>query len=171
MWFEAIRLPTPRLPEWRNSQTRSRSSAVTSMKWLPEPRLPSCIGQFGDVASTDCSTPRRPASSRSSATRFSAVGVSRLLYRPADRGTARSMSPRSGASGPRSRISATDHGVRTAIMPQPMSTPTAAGMIASRVGSTEPTVAPLPRCASGMSATCGWTIGSDAVRSACRRVS
>ena len=34
--------------------------------------------------------------------------------------------------------------VRTAIMPQPMSTPTAAGMIAPSVGMTEPTVAPLP---------------------------
>ncbi len=45
--------------------------------------------------------------------------------------------------------------VRTAIMPQPMSTPTAAGMMAPSVGMTEPTVAPLPRCASGMSARCG----------------
>ena len=35
-------------------------------------------------------------------------------------------------------------GVRTAIMPQPMSTPTAAGMTAPRVASTVPTVAPLP---------------------------
>ena len=34
--------------------------------------------------------------------------------------------------------------VRTAIMPQPMSTPTAAGMIAPLVGITEPTVAPMP---------------------------
>ena len=46
--------------------------------------------------------------------------------------------------------------VRTAIMPQPMSTPTAAGMIAPTVGMTLPTVAPLPRCASGISARCGW---------------
>jgi hypothetical protein len=35
--------------------------------------------------------------------------------------------------------------VRTAIMPQPISTPTAAGMIAARVGMTDPTVDPLPR--------------------------
>ena len=40
-----------------------------------------------------------------------------------------------------------------ATTPQPMSTPTAAGMIASAVGMTEPMVAPLPRWASGMSAT------------------
>ena len=45
--------------------------------------------------------------------------------------------------------------VRTAIIPQPMSTPTAAGMTAPSVGMTLPTVAPLPRWASGMSATWG----------------
>src|ERR1017187_6158925 len=60
--------------------------------------------------------------------------------------------------------------VRTAIMPQPMSTPTAAGMMAPRVGITEPMVAPRPRCASGISATCGNTNGMAAVRSACSRV-
>ena len=37
-------------------------------------------------------------------------------------------------------------------MPQPISTPTAAGMIARRVGITEPTVAPMPACTSGMAA-------------------
>lgn len=60
--------------------------------------------------------------------------------------------------------------VRTAIMPQPMSTPTAAGMIARSVGMTEPTVAPRPRWASGISATCGWMNGILAVVSACCRV-
>jgi hypothetical protein len=35
--------------------------------------------------------------------------------------------------------------VLTAIMPQPMSTPTAAGMIAPLVGITLPTVAPIPK--------------------------
>jgi hypothetical protein len=39
-------------------------------------------------------------------------------------------------------------------------------MIARSVGMTEPTVAPLPRCASGMSARCGKTNGSDAAASA-----
>src|SRR5262245_40598965 len=38
-------------------------------------------------------------------------------------------------------------------MPQPMSTPTAAGMIAPLVAITEPTVAPRPKCTSGMAAT------------------
>src|SRR5438309_6683098 len=55
-------------------------------------------------------------------------------------------------------------------MPHPMSTPTAAGMIAPTVGITLPTVAPLPRCASGIRARCGRTKGIDAVRSACARV-
>ncbi len=35
-------------------------------------------------------------------------------------------------------------------MPQPMSTPTAAGETASRMAITLPTVAPLPRCTSGI---------------------
>jgi threonyl-tRNA synthetase len=51
-----------------------------------------------------------------------------------------------------------------------MSTPTAAGMMASRVGITDPTVAPMPGCASGMSATCPSTMGSRAVRRACASV-
>ena len=42
---------------------------------------------------------------------------------------------------------------RTAFIPQPMSTPTAAGMIACRVGITLPTVAPIPACTSGIAAT------------------
>ena len=50
--------------------------------------------------------------------------------------------------------------VCTAIMPQPMSTPTAAGMIAPLVGITLPTVAPMPKCTSGITATCWKTKGS-----------
>src|SRR6185369_16986334 len=46
------------------------------------------------------------------------------------------------------------NGVFTAIMPQPISTPTVAGITASFVATTEPTMLPLPRCASGISATC-----------------
>src|SRR5687768_2122440 len=57
--------------------------------------------------------------------------------------------------------------VRTAAMPHPMSTPTAAGMIAPRVGTTEPTVAPMPRCTSGMTATHGPTNGSEAMLRSC----
>ena len=55
-------------------------------------------------------------------------------------------------------------------MPQPMSTPTAAGMIAPSVGITDPTVAPLPRWASGIKATCGKMNGICDVRTAWSRV-
>ena len=47
-------------------------------------------------------------------------------------------------------------------MPQPMSTPTAAGMIAPEVGMTLPTVAPMPQCTSGIAATHLWMMGSRA---------
>ena len=53
--------------------------------------------------------------------------------------------------------------VRTAAMPQPMSTPTAAGHTASFMAMTEPTVAPLPKCTSGMTATWWNTHGSRAM--------
>ena len=48
-----------------------------------------------------------------------------------------------------------------------MSTPTAAGITASLVGITDPTVEPIPTCASAISATCGVTNGNEAVSSAC----
>ena len=54
--------------------------------------------------------------------------------------------------------------VRTAIIPQPMSTPTAAGMIALVVAITLPTVAPIPACTSGITATHLWMKGSWATR-------
>src|ERR1019366_5320273 len=59
--------------------------------------------------------------------------------------------------------------VSMAIMPQPMSTPTAAGMIAPSVGMTDPTVAPRPGCASDISARCGNMNGIVDVASACSR--
>jgi len=75
-------------------------------------------------------------------------------------GTARSIALRtpfklSGRSEPVSDVC-------TAIIPQPMSTPTAAGTIASRVGMTLPTVAPIPQCTSGIAATHLWMIGNFA---------
>ncbi len=70
----------------------------------------------------------------------------------------------------RARSAASDSGrslalsvVCTAIMPQPMSTPTAAGMIAPFVAITEPTVAPLPTCTSGITARCECTNGMRAM--------
>jgi hypothetical protein len=35
-----------REPGWRNSHTPSSSSRLTSMKWWPEPSVPSCRRQF-----------------------------------------------------------------------------------------------------------------------------
>src|SRR4051794_24485447 len=91
------------------------------------------------------------------------------LYFPAERGTADSIAVR---RPPRRCIgrSLTTYGVRTAIIPQPMSTPTAAGMIAPSVGMTDPTVAPLPRWASGISAMCGWMKGIPLAVTAWSRV-
>lgn len=57
--------------------------------------------------------------------------------------------------------------VCTAIMPQPMSTPTAAGITAAIVGITLPTVAPIPRCTSGIAATQPCTIGKRAMFESC----
>src|SRR5688572_31205391 len=65
-------------------------------------------------------------------------------------GTARSIAVRTARrlSGRSDAVSV----VFAAIMPQPRSTPTAAGMTALRVGMTLPTVEPLPTCTSGITA-------------------
>ena len=52
-------------------------------------------------------------------------------------------------------------------MPQPMSTPTADGASACRIAMTEPTVAPLPKCTSGITATPS-THGSAPMLRSCR---
>ena len=61
-----------------------------------------------------------------------------------------------------SKLSGKSFAVRvvcTAIIPQPISTPTAAGMIASLVGNTVPIVAPIPTCTSGITASHLYTNG------------
>ena len=78
------------------------------------------------------------------------------------------MRPSSGSSVSGSWSSVTSSSAAT--MPQPMSTPTAAGITAPLVGITDPTVAPMPTWASGMRATWPSTIGSRAVFSAWRMV-
>src|SRR5260221_4965354 len=82
-------------------------------------------------------------------------------------GTARSIAVRMRArpSGSCSALSES----RTAFMPQPISTPTAAGMIAPRVGITDPTDGPIPECTSGIAATCPNTIGSRDTFASCAR--
>ena len=56
---------------------------------------------------------------------------------------------------------------RTAFIPQPISTPTAAGIMADLVGMTLPTVAPLPKCTSGITAMCECTNSSFAILRNC----
>jgi hypothetical protein len=83
---------------------------------------------------------------------------------PMPAGMRRSMS---GIS--RRRLSGRSAAVRSvsvAIMPQPMSTPIAYGMMAPAVGMTAPIGGPKPVCASGISATCEGTQASDAARAA-----
>src|SRR5262245_16656277 len=81
----------------------------------------------------------------------------------------RSISERTFASESGRSLAVSD--VRAAIMPQPMSTPTAAGMIAPTVAMTLPTVAPLPWCTSGIPATHLWMNGSEAMRCSWARAS
>ncbi|MNL14771.1 hypothetical protein D3C87_1357280 [compost metagenome] len=119
------------------------------MKWLPVPSVPRCLWLFvflmrgwSSQISSNSSTSLAQAASVSSG------GVSHEpLSRPMRLGllpcgTAFSIAERSGPrlSG-RSRALSV---VLQAIIPQPMSTPTAAGMMALKVGITEPTVAPMP---------------------------
>jgi hypothetical protein len=85
-------------------------------------------------------------------------GSSGSLWKLNPTGTSRSICARSLP-----RLSGRSFAMRlvfAATIPQPMSTPTAAGMIAARVAITVPTVAPLPRCTSGITATWPARIGS-----------
>src|SRR5450432_2469033 len=75
-------------------------------------------------------------------------------------GMARSMALRSARRS--SGRSVARRLVSMAAMPQPMSTPTAAGAIAPRIAMTEPTVAPRPACTSAMTATWCATHGRPA---------
>ena len=101
----------------------------------------------------------------SCATLFSAVAVSFRLKAPAPSGMRRSIPVRSFSR--LSGRSLAKNFVLTAIMPQPISTPTAAGMMASLVAMTEPTVAPLPRWQSGMTAICLNIKGSSEMFRSC----
>jgi hypothetical protein len=141
---------------------RPRSSTQISKKWLPDPSVPNCL-----IALSSRSWPSSVAG-RCAASHRSALRPWSLCPWPTPAGMARSMRPSSGSS-----VSGSWSSVRSssaAIMPQPMSTPTAAGMIAPLVGMTDPTVAPMPTWASGMRATWSSTIGRRAAFSACRIV-
>ena len=144
------------------------------MKWLPVPSVPRCTRLFVFL-SCGCLSVSRSNRCASVAHASTIAGggspqepVSRLL-RFIDRpcGTACSIAERmpSRWSG---RSLATSE-VRAAIMPQPMSTPTAAGITAPLVGITEPTVAPMPTWTSGIAATCLNTNGICAARASWAR--
>ena len=158
----------PRLPEWSITQTRSSSSRHTSMKWLPPPSVPSWRTQvsskfFCIFASCGCLSAMR---SSARANGFAACpSASRASCWSKPTGTAASIAPRTRPS--RSGSSAAVSERRTAHIPQPMSTPTAAGMIAPFVGMTEPTVAPIPVWTSGIAATWRNTNGRRETLTSC----
>ncbi len=127
------------------SQTWSSSDRHTSMKWLPPPSVPSCFMALpwtrratGPASSSrpdqNSCQPCRPVPRLLVSTEFLCIDC--------PTGTAASMSER---RRPRSSgRSEAVREVRCAVMPQPMSTPTAAGETAPRMAMTEPTVAPMP---------------------------
>ena len=140
----------PREPECRVTQMRSSSPAHSSMKWLPPPSVPiwftalvsSLPKERASLRACSDSKPSRISLNR----RFSLPCRSMVgewsLCAPFPTGTPRSMVRRSRprSSGSRSGLRL----VRTAVMPQPMSTPTAAGATAWCMAITDPTVAPFP---------------------------
>ena len=171
MNIDAMVLPTHREPEWSTTQTRISVSMQTSTKWLPEPRVPSCLtARFTSSPSVlGMGLSRNHCSDLPERARPDSPRLFLPCSRPTPAGIERPNSPTSGdrSSGSSSRVLLR----RTAIMPHPMSTPTAAGMMVSRwVGITLPTVAPFPMWASGIRATWPATPGARESISAWRRV-
>ena len=147
MWRSANSLPMLREPECSINQTKFSVSRQTSMKWLPPPSVPSCFIAFALRSRTPSwSSPKsfQPSQYEDSSTDS--------LYELKPTGISSSIAKRKSFNRP-SRMPLLN-GVFTAIMPQPMSTPTVAGITASFVAMTEPTMLPLPKCASGIKATC-----------------
>ncbi len=149
----------PREPECRTTQTIPASSRHTSKKWLPEPSVPNCTSTFRSCLEDSATGQGLAANHRS------AAGDTRSCHLPSPAGMTSDRRARYRSRSSGSSDSSSD--VCTAIIPHPMSTPTAEGITAPSVGITEPTVAPIPRCASGMSATWVGTIGSRAAFRAC----
>ena len=147
------------------------------MKWLPVPSVPRCLTRVradaSDVRRRCARSAGRERSQPTVRARPADVAPRAAIVRAAVVGAAvRHGAPRSPE---RMRVEVVRQVGRgegralSAIMPQPMSTPTAAGMIAPFVGITLPTVAPMPRCTSGITATHLWTKGRRATLSSCAR--
>ena len=146
-----MRLPTPREPLCSRNQTRSASSRQTSMKWFPVPSVPSCVARWRAAVERGMAVDDRGvAPARARPGLGDGVGASPhaprslrppLSVRPC--GTARSIARRMPLEVV-GKVARRRASCATAIIPQPMSTPTAAGMIAPTVGITLPTVAPMP---------------------------
>ena len=111
--------------------------ASTQRAHLSDRAFPAMLDRFGQVV--EAFPEGVPPVLRSMGSRSRSTGVS---CRAKPTGMAASNAERSPRrlSGRRSAV----RSVRTAVTPQPMSTPTAAGLTASRMAMTEPTVAPLP---------------------------
>ena len=140
------------------------------MKWLPPPSVPSWLIQLAFLPTRFCTPGWRCMMRRSPLSkRFAAwVRASRSLWLSKPTGTSREIWLNTFLSELSSSSAAVSES-RRAIMPQPISTPTAAGMIALFLGITEPTVAPMPRCTSGIAATWWCTIGSFEMLTSCCR--
>ena len=146
------------------------------MKWLPVPSVPRWISLF-DFAIARCFA--QMASKRSASPAHAcSTGFGAVPHAPRSRprrppvlpcGTAFSIAVRIGRSESGRSLAVSE--VCTAIMPQPMSTPTAAGTTAPRVGTTLPIVAPMPQWTSGITATWRCTKGSEATLRSCARAS
>jgi hypothetical protein len=146
MWISASSLPMLREPEWSMIHTFSAVSRHSSMKWLPPPRVPSCPRAF---LKRPCTFSVSSGNSSQSEAAAGTVTGSSCAAKPT--GIEPSMSSRIDR-----RLSGRSLAVRfvfTAPIPQPMSTPTAAGETAPFIAITDPTVAPLPKWTSGMAAT------------------
>ena len=131
------------------------------MKWFPPPSVPHWWAAF--LFSASEATAGRFAFSAARSSSAARGWTSERWWNPT--GMPRSIEARRRGSLPSSADASSE--VRTAAMPQPMSTPTAAGQIAPFVAMTLPTVAPMPQWVSAIAATCLKTKGSAPVRTSC----
>ena len=164
MWCWASWLPMPRDPECSITHTWSSLSRQTSTKWLPPPSVPIWRNVLSARAFTTGVRSSNIFQNEVQSFASSSVNAgSRCWANPTGTTASRRVRSRRSESGRSFAVS----DVRTAAMPQPMSTPTAAGDTASRSAITDPTVAPLPKCTSGITATCLTTHGSAAMFCSC----